>query len=170
MKIQIAGLSEGVHEYHFDTPASEVGLGEQFSDVHTDIVLDKTSNQITLEAVIHTTASFVCDRCTAPFTSRLDPSYRMHYIWDQEDAGRYDIAEVQVLAPGSTIIDMTEDVRQTVLVAVPLKLLCREDCLGLCPHCGKDLNEGPCDFRPEEGDSRWDKLRALRQQNSQDPR
>jgi uncharacterized protein len=170
MKIQIAGLSEGVHKYHFDTPASEVGLGEQFSDVHTDIVLDKTSNQITLEAAIHTAADFSCDRCTRPFAARLDPSYRMHYIWDGEDAGRYDIAEVQVLAPGSTIIDITEDVRQTVLVAVPLKLLCREDCLGLCPHCGKDLNEGPCDCRPEEEDSRWDKLRALRHRNSEDPR
>jgi uncharacterized protein len=170
MKIQVGGLSEGVHKFHFDALASDVGLGEQFSDVHTDIVLDKIANQITLEAAIHTAAAFSCDRCTAPFSSRLDPTYRMHYIWNEEDATRYDIAEVQVISPGSTVIDITEDVRQTVLIAVPLKLLCREDCLGLCPICGKDLNEGPCDCRSEEVDSRWEKLRALQHRKSQDPR
>jgi uncharacterized protein len=100
----------------------------------------------------------------------VEAKYRMHYLWNGEDASQYDVAEVQVIPQGSTIIDITEDVRQTVLIAVPLKLLCREECLGLCPHCGKDLNEGPCDCRPVEVDSRWDKLRALQERNSQDPR
>ncbi len=170
MKIQVGGLSEGIHQYHFDVSASEVGLGEQFADVHMDVVLDKTPNQIALNAAIHTAANFSCDRCTAPFSSKLDSSFRMHYIWNDEDAGRYDVAEVQVIPPGSTMIDITEDVRQTVLVAVPLKLLCREECLGLCPHCGKDLNEGPCACTPDEVDSRWEALRALQHRNSQDPR
>jgi uncharacterized protein len=168
MKIQVGGLSEGVHQFHFDVLASEIGLGEEFSEVHTDVVLDKTPNQITLKAAIHTAADFYCDRCTAPLASRLDSAFQMHYIWDDEDSGQYDAAEVQVIPQGSTIIDITEDVRQTVLIAVPLKMLCREDCLGLCPHCGKDLNEGPCDCRSDEVDTRWDKLRALQDRNSQD--
>ena len=41
MKIQVGGLSEGVHKYHFDVQAPEVGLGEEFSEVHADVVLDK---------------------------------------------------------------------------------------------------------------------------------
>ncbi len=170
MKFQVGGLSEGVHRFHFDVPASDVGLGEEFSDVHTDVELDKTPNQIMLRAAIHTAAGFSCDRCTAPFASRLDSSYRMHYIWNEEEASIYDVAEVQVIPQGSAVIDITEDVRQTVLIAVPLKLLCREDCLGLCPHCGKDLNEGPCGCTTVEVDSRWDKLRALQDRKSQDPR
>jgi uncharacterized protein len=170
MKIQVGGLSEGGHQYHFDAPAGEIGLGEEFSEVHADVVLDKTANQIALNATVHTSANFTCDRCTAPFASPLSSSYRMHYIWNDEDASQYDVAEVQVIPQGSTIIDITEDVRQTVLIAVPLKLLCREDCLGLCPYCGKDLNEGLCECRPEEPDSRWEKLRALQDRKSQDPR
>ena len=170
MKIQVGGLSEGVHQFHFDAKASEVGLGEEFSDVHADVALDKTPNQITLNVTIHTAADFVCDRCTAPFESGLDARYRMHYIWTNEDAGQYDVAEVQVIPQGTSVIDITEDVRQTVLIAIPFKLLCREDCLGLCPHCGKDLNEGPCDCRSEEVDTRWEKLRALQDRKSQDPR
>jgi uncharacterized protein len=170
MKIQVGGLSEGIHEYHFDVRASEVGLGEEFSDVHADVVLDKTPGQITLSAAIVTAASFSCDRCTTPFSSRLEARYGMHYVWNDEEAGRYDISEVVAIPAGNTVIDITEDVRQTVLVAVPLKLLCREDCLGLCPHCGKDLNEGPCACRPGEIDSRWEKLRVLQHGKSQDPR
>ncbi len=170
MKIQVAGLSEGGHQFHFDVQATEIGLGEEFSDVHVDVGLDKTPNQIALNVAVHTAAGFSCDRCTVPFVSPLDAAYRMHYIWNDEDAGQYDVAEVQVIPQGSTIIDITEDVRQTVLVAVPLKLLCREDCLGLCPHCGKDLNVGPCDCKPVEIDSRWEKLRALKDPKSQDPR
>jgi uncharacterized protein len=170
MKIQVGGLSEGVHRFHFDVPASEVGLGDEFSGVQTNVDLDKTPNQIMLKAAIHTAADFSCDRCNAPFTSPLDSGYRMHYIWNQEDVGQFDVAEIQVIPQGSTIIDITEDVRQTVLIAVPLKLLCREDCLGLCPFCGKDLNEGPCACRPEEVDTRWEKLRALQDPKSQDPR
>jgi uncharacterized protein len=170
MKIQVAGLSEGVHQFHFDVQASELGLGEQFSDVHTDVSLDKAPNQIVLSVAVHTAADFTCDRCTEPFESRLDAKYRMHYIWNDEDASQYDVAEVQVIPKGGTIIDITEDVRQTVLIAVPLKLLCREDCLGLCPHCGKDLNQGPCGCRSEEIDTRWEKLRELQDRKSQDPR
>ena len=56
-------------------------------------------------------------------------------------------------APGSAsigagsaevVIDLSEDARQTILLAVPLKLLCREDCQGLCPGCGVDLNREAC--------------------------
>jgi uncharacterized protein len=170
MKIQVRGLSEGGHQFHFDVQASEVGLGEEFSELHVDLVLDKTPNQIALTAAIHTAAGFSCDRCAAPFVSPVDSSYRMHYIWNDEDAGQEDVAEVQVIPQGATVIDLTEDVRQTVLIAVPLKLLCREDCLGLCPHCGKDLNQGPCDCKPVEVDNQWEKLRALQDPKSQDPR
>lgn len=170
MKIQVGGLSEGVHQFRFDVPASELGLGEEFSEVHAEVVLDKTPNQIALKAAIHTAADFSCDRCTAPFSSPLDTAYRMHYLWNDEDASQYDDAEVQIIPQGSSIIDITEDVRQTVLVAVPLKRLCREECLGLCPHCGKDLNDGPCDCRTELVDTRWEKLRELQNRKSQDPR
>ena len=47
------------------------------------------------------------------------------------------------------IFDLTELLRQSILVAVPIKPLCSEECKGLCPHCGKNLNDGPCDCPPD---------------------
>jgi uncharacterized protein len=57
-------------------------------------------------------------------------------------------------------VDLSEVVRQAVLLAVPVHPLCRGDCRGLCPQCGRDLNEGACGCAPEP-DPRWQALRAL---------
>ena len=59
-------------------------------------------------------------------------------------------------------VDLTETVRQHVLLEIPMVTLCKEDCAGLCSQCGKDLNEGPCDCQPEV-DSRLSVLQALLQ-------
>jgi len=45
------------------------------------------------------------------------------------------------------VVDIAEDIRQEIVWDLPLRLLCREDCKGLCPACGKNLNEGPCEHQ-----------------------
>ena len=58
------------------------------------------------------------------------------------------------------ILDLEEAVRQLWMTALPMQPLCRRDCRGLCPRCGKDLNEGTCSC-PSEADERWGALRQL---------
>jgi uncharacterized protein len=58
------------------------------------------------------------------------------------------------------ILDLSEVTRQGVLLAVPLSVICREDCHGLCPNCGQNLNEGKCTCEPEP-DARWGPLLSL---------
>jgi len=60
-------------------------------------------------------------------------------------------------------LDLTEAVRQNLLLALPMSAWCREDCAGLCPQCGKDLNDGPCACEPPV-DERWSALQALLQE------
>jgi len=55
-------------------------------------------------------------------------------------------------------IDITEAVRQYAVMAVPMKPLCKPDCAGICPSCGKNLNEGACECPHEQADPRWAKL------------
>jgi uncharacterized protein len=62
------------------------------------------------------------------------------------------------------ILDLSEVLRQDVLVAVPMHPVCREDCRGLCSTCGQNLNEGSCNCAPEP-DPRWASLAALLNQN-----
>jgi uncharacterized protein len=58
-------------------------------------------------------------------------------------------------------VDISEPVRQAAVLAMPLKLLCSEDCRGLCPQCGTNLNERTCDCVKESIDPRWEGLRGL---------
>ncbi len=58
------------------------------------------------------------------------------------------------------VLDLHEPLRQYALMSEPLNPLCRPDCRGLCPQCGRDLNLGPCACAPVV-DSRWEALRAL---------
>ena len=57
--------------------------------------------------------------------------------------------------------DLSELIRQTLLVSLPLQPLCREACAGLCPQCGKNWNEGPCDCPTETVDPRFSALASL---------
>lgn len=60
------------------------------------------------------------------------------------DPASVDDPEVYHLPPRATHVDLAPVVREELLLAVPSFLLCREDCAGLCPKCGADLNQGPC--------------------------
>jgi uncharacterized protein len=166
MKIHVGTLSEGVHEYRFETDGEGIALGPGIAgSVVVDARLEKTGKQIYLTAAAKATGSFSCDRCLAGFQQELAPRYRMTYLLDVGEAEQFDPAEVQVISPSLTVIDITEDVRQTLLLAVPLKLLCRDECRGLCPICGANRNTVSCECTDQPADSRWDALKNLRTEN-----
>ena len=58
-------------------------------------------------------------------------------------------------------IDVDEVVKEQILLAVPTRMLCREDCKGICPECGTDLNKGECACKKDDIDPRWAALKNL---------
>ena len=162
MKIQLGGLSETTHRFEFRVQASDLKLGDSFAGpVKVTADVERNGNQFRLKAEIAVSGNFDCDRCLARFERNLASSYRMHYITDEAEAAAFDPAEVQIVSPGFQVVDLTDDVRQTIELAIPLKLLCKSDCAGLCPHCARNLNEEECDCRDLSPDSRWEDLRKL---------
>jgi uncharacterized protein len=167
MKIQIAGLSEGIHNFQFREPVADIGLGEEYDgDVTVGVMLEKSGKQLFVKADVEARGEFACDRCAEPFSLPLRATYQMYYVWDPGDAEVPDRDEVQVIPAGLPVIDLADDVRQTVLLAVPLKLLCDEGCKGLCTRCGANLNKEPCACPPEPEDARWETLRGLNTENN----
>lgn len=98
-----------------------------------------------------------CRRCLAPVSVDIDADVRVLFTEDatSDDPSAY------VIPPGATELDLHPAVREELILAVPAYVVCREDCRGLCPRCGTDLNEGPCACRSEP-DPRWAALDALR--------
>ena len=99
---------------------------------------------------LSTTAHAACRRCltsvTIPIAATVDALFT-------EEPGDED-PSVYILPPKATGVDLADAVREELILAVPEYVLCKEDCRGLCPRCGAELNQGPCQCRPE-ADPRW---------------
>lgn len=158
--MNISKLSEGIHNYHLNTKSINLELDERFNDnVDLNVVLDKTASQILLKTEIDTNGNFECDRCLTTFSQHIHTSYTLMYLYQTQE---FDIEnEIQIINKDTVYIDLAEDVRQYILLAIPIKLLCKEDCKGLCPICGKNLNEGRCDCIIDAIDPRWEALSKL---------
>ena len=81
-----------------------------------------------------------CRRCLTEITRPVDAQVDVLFSTDPEAA---DDPSVYPLAPRATHVDLRPVLREELVLAVPTYLLCREECAGLCPRCGADLNQGP---------------------------
>ena len=99
-----------------------------------------------------------CRRCLADATVHVQDE--AHVIFAEAGSDESEDPDVFVLDERSNQIDLRPVVREQWMLIVPSFAECRGDCKGLCPTCGNDLNEGPCDC-PQLRDSRWDALRRV---------
>ncbi len=99
-----------------------------------------------------------CRRCLAAVSVPVEADIRALF---SQDPDALDDPDSYTLAREATQIDLRPAVREELLLAVPQWVVCREDCRGLCPRCGNDLNAGPCGCAPAT-DPRWDGLAAAR--------
>ena len=97
-----------------------------------------------------------CRRCLTP--TRAQVNEELHMLFADANDEESDESDVYMLEPRATTIDLRPALREQWLLAAPGFALCREDCKGLCPRCGADLNLGPCGCAPDI-DPRWAELR-----------
>lgn len=129
------------------------------------VSLLRTNEGVLVEGTFNGVVTVDCSRCLKPvrqavtvdlveeFKPTLDVVRGTYLSTDEEDAA--------LLIDDHHVLDISEVLRQAVLLAVPMQVLCRPDCAGFCQTCGQDLNEGDCDCSDEEDDPRWDQLSAL---------
>ncbi len=130
------------------------------------LALTRTDRGVWASGAVVIAADQVCSRCLVPFAERLrvqvddeflppvdiDTGRKVRY-GDEPDADTESIDAHHVL-------DLEDLFRQYAAAARPLAPVCREDCAGLCPTCGTDLNEPACTCEPAI-DPRWATLREL---------
>ncbi len=133
--------------------------------VQGEIGLMHTDRSILAKGTLHTEIELTCSRCLSLFSCPLTLNIEEEYFPTTDvvtgatlplpdEPGCFTIDE-------DNILDLTEAIRQYALLTIPMKPLCREDCAGLCPTCGCNLNEGPCNCSPNPVDSRWSELSKL---------
>ncbi len=144
--------------------AQTIGLGPEYKGhLRVQATLEKGRRQMLLRVSAAAGAEFICDRCLDTFTRKLETKYIIVYApGDRSMAGvQNESNEIQILSPDMNFIDLDEDVRQYLVLDVPQKLLCSEECEGICPQCGARKNTAHCHCTAEEIDTRWESLKKL---------
>lgn len=105
-----------------------------------------TAGVLMLEGTVSARLDCVCDRCAKPFVREVEFPLQAVLVTELQDLENED--ENLFLLHGNDA-DLDEIVTTAFVLNMSPKMLCSPDCKGLCPTCGKDLNEGPCGCRPE---------------------
>ena len=162
MRIRISGLENGTYDYDFEDDIDKIELTEPlFGKYNTNVVLNKFDDQIILEASTAAGANFICDRCGIEFKQTVISKYKMIYLLRSIEDAEEEI-NITYLSPDTNIIDLSNDVRDYMILSIPMKRVCNEDCKGLCDKCGSDLNEKQCECEDSEIDDRWKVLTELK--------
>ena len=168
MQINVSQLLQepigSTREYDIDEAADIIGDGKEHR-VKGECDLMRTRRGILVRCALESEIEFTCGRCLNSFRPPLKVKFEEEFLPtidvtsglplpQAEDAGAFIIDEHH-------IIDLTEPALQYALMSVPMKPLCRPDCAGLCPKCGKNLNQGDCSCPAGEADPRWSGLTKL---------
>jgi uncharacterized protein len=131
------------------------------SDIHATGRLSKAgSGRYYWSGRIEGQAAGACRRCLTTISAPVKEE--VHFIFVEADDEDADDPDVFTLPAGAHHVDLRPAIREQWLLSAPLFAVCREDCKGLCPRCGVDVNEGPCSCGESEIDSRWAALRNVR--------
>jgi uncharacterized protein len=157
MQVNVAQLLKGsigsVRDYDVDGVIDVTGDGKS-SPVRGKVTLTRTDRSLLVKGIVDSEVELTCGRCLNPFRCPLRLNIEEEFfpttdivsgaaLPQSDDPDHFTIDERHVL-------DLTEALRQCALLALPMKPLCREDCGGLCPGCGHNLNFGPCKCLPQE--------------------
>ena len=145
------------------TPLKTSGRAEVVEEHHSkhEVIKD-----IRLRGRLSTGLELQCARCLEPVKQDVEREFELLYRPLGADAGRDELsvtaAEAEIGYYQGDGILLEDVLREQVLLALPLKVTCREDCKGLCPHCGKNLNEEQCSCNVPMEDPRWAALKEIR--------
>jgi uncharacterized protein len=179
MFIEIAELELHPIDYQEEFPPDAIDLGE---DVR-QLTLLKASGRaqlveehhgkrnvikdIRLNGELATRLELPCARCIEPVIEDVTRKFDLLYRPLGTDAGNEElsvtVAEAEVGYYQGEGLLLEDALREQVLLAVPLKVLCREDCKGLCASCGKNRNTDPCSCVQPFADPRWSALKDIRE-------
>ncbi|MDY6399623.1 MAG: DUF177 domain-containing protein [Synergistales bacterium] len=138
--------------------------GQEFifpSGLHAEAIAKwLESDLLSVEIKISAEVNAPCARCLKIVSLEIsDKLMYLYYLQGAEALDDFDdYMPVEVDYFGH-VLDIMPQINESVYTLLPTKILCKEDCKGLCPNCGKDLNEGPCSCKIESIDPRLEALR-----------
>lgn len=134
--------------------------------VQANLAIYKAGDKYVLDGTLQGGLQVICDRCVEAYHWELKTAFRVFLALPPPAA---DQAEVELLDQDMEVdfiqgeeIDLGEIIREQIYLSLPMKSLCKDECKGLCPVCGGNLNRGSCGCPREQGHPAFLRLRNLK--------
>ncbi len=172
MFISLQELELRTVRFDVAVPAGEIEYDYQFRQksslvAHGTVELvNQSLGEIRIRGSLSVAIEVACDRCLEAVEFPVAKNFELFYqpAGDYQGGGEEELEEVdsEIAYYDGDRLDLNEILREVVLLALPMRFVCGDDCKGICPGCGKNRNQHVCDCQTEAGDDRWSKLREIR--------
>lgn len=163
MKIPVLHLEDGLHHFEYSIRGGELKFSR--SEVYPEAInvraeINKFGKNIKCHVDLETMAHHICDRCLDNFILPYREQFELLFHVGTEDF-ETDEEDVVFITPETVEIDLSDWIIEYLLLTIPMKNVCHEECRGICPGCGVDLNREECRCEEAPLDPRLEKLREL---------
>ena len=170
MRIEVEQLESGSKAFAHTYEPEELILDEERARlIEAPQIRGQASrkgSEVRLRGQITARAEVDCDRCLKSLAVPIETEFDVTYIpaseYVENEKAELQEDDLLVSVYEGDAIDVDDIVREQVLLALPARALCREECHGLCPVCGIDRNTNACACEDKETDPRWSALKDLR--------
>lgn len=169
--ISLQQLERRPVRFDIDIPAGEIDYDSDMSQssvLHADgsaELLNHSLGEIRIHGQLRVTVQATCDRCLESASFPIDKRFDLVYMPAGESNGgekEVDEAGIEVGYYEGNGLALNDVLREIVLLALPMQLVCNEACKGICPVCGQDRNLRDCGCEAQPVDDRWRELQAFR--------
>lgn len=130
---------------------------------HAEVEIRKVGSDVQVKGRLSTRLSFVCSRCLRPFEYCVDLAFDLVYLPEELDEVKEELEEEDLnrFFYYQQQLDLRAIILEQLNLSFPLRPLCSEDCEGICPVCGKLINQGRCSCEVRDSDPRLEKLKSF---------
>lgn len=169
MRIELDKLEKTGNTFAHRYEPDEIILDEDHARLtqpaEVSVRASRSGHEVRLRGNISASAEVDCDRCLKTVSLPIETEFDVKYLpvedYTSSEAAELQEEDLSVSFFDGETIDLDELVREQVLLAMPARALCGEECKGLCPVCGADRNTNACDCENHEIDPRWAGLKAV---------
>lgn len=139
IKFNIGSLNDGSETLKLSSDEKEIGIDEGIlkEPISINLELFKTTHQLDLKASIKGTIFLECDRCLEKFEKNFDTSFELIFVQQTHREEAFSEEDIRTYSPHMKSVDITNDIKEAVILTIPMKKLPDEKPDGSCSWCSR---------------------------------
>lgn len=164
MKIKRAELFQASSPLMFQAKTKDLSLDDLDVISNTfpvELNVDRTGSDLNVKGQVVVNLRETCDRCLTPFDTPMEVTFQLLLTEKESLLSGEQVTDIHLFPVSQHEFDFGPTIQDAILLERSMKQICREDCKGLCPQCGTNLNVKACNCEKDEIDERWAPLKEL---------